>query len=90
MTDPRPSLEELIASDQFIGRHIGPSEDEIEQMLAIVGQPTLEALIDAVVPPSIRSTTPLAVPAAVDEATMLRAAYAFEREAGIYKKKPKL
>ena len=72
MTDPRPSLEELIAADQFVGRHIGPSETDIERMLTVVGQPTLEALIDAVVPPSIRSTTPLAVPAAVDEATMLQ------------------
>jgi glycine dehydrogenase len=68
MTDPRPSLEELIAPDQFVGRHIGPSDDDIKRMLSVVGQPTLEALIDAVVPPSIRSTTPLAV----DEATMLQ------------------
>ena len=71
MTDPRPSLEELLAADQFVGRHIGPSDADIERMLAVVGQPTLGALIDAVVPPSIRSATPLAVPAAVDEATML-------------------
>ena len=71
MTDPRPSLAELIASDRFVGRHIGPSDADIERMLSVVGQPTLDALIDAVVPPSIRSTTPLAVPAAVDEATML-------------------
>lgn len=72
MTDPRPSLDELIASDQFVGRHIGPTDADIETMLGVVGQPSLSALIDAVVPPSIRSTTPLAVPAAVDEATMLQ------------------
>ena len=72
MTDPRPSLDELIASDRFVGRHIGPSDADVERMLSVVGQPTLDALIDAVVPPSIRSTTPLAVPAAVDEATMLQ------------------
>jgi glycine dehydrogenase len=72
MNDPRPSLSELLASDQFVGRHIGPTDDDIRTMLSVVGQPTLEALIDAVVPPSIRSTTPLAVPTAVDEATMLQ------------------
>ena len=71
MTDPRPSLDQLIASDQFVGRHIGPSDADIATMLAVVGQPTLDALIDAVVPPSIRSTSPLAVPEAIDEATML-------------------
>jgi glycine dehydrogenase len=72
MSDPRPSLSELLAPDQFVGRHIGPTDDDIEKMLAVVGQPTLESLIDAVVPPSIRSSTPLAVPAAIDEATMLQ------------------
>lgn len=72
MSDPRPSLSELLASDQFVGRHIGPTDDDIRTMLSVVGQPTLDALINAVVPPSIRSTTPLAVPAAVDEATMLQ------------------
>ena len=46
MTDLRPSLEQLIASDQFVGRHIGPSDDDIAKMLAVVGQPTLGALID--------------------------------------------
>ena len=71
MTDPRPSLEQLLCADQFVGRHIGPSPDDIDAMLAVIGQPSLEALIGAVVPPSIRSTTPLAVPPAVDEATML-------------------
>ena len=71
MTDHRPSLDQLIAADRFVGRHIGPSDDEIATMLSVVGQPSLEALIDAVVPPSIKATTPLAVPAAVDEATML-------------------
>ena len=33
MTDLRPSLEQLIASDQFVGRHIGPSDDDIAKML---------------------------------------------------------
>ena len=71
MSDHRPSLPDLLASDQFVGRHIGPSDDEISVMLSLIGQPSLDALIDSVVPPSIRSTTPLSVPAAVDEATML-------------------
>ena len=41
-------------------RHIGPSPAEMAEMLAAVGTPTLEALIDETVPASIRQATPLA------------------------------
>ena len=40
-------------------RHIGPSPAEMEAMLQVVGVPTLDALIDETVPPSIRQNTPL-------------------------------
>ena len=40
-------------------RHIGPSPDEMEAMLQVVGVPTLDALIDETVPKSIRQNTPL-------------------------------
>jgi glycine dehydrogenase len=39
----------------FASRHIGPREGAIAAMLGAVGQPTLDALIDAAVPESIRS-----------------------------------
>jgi glycine dehydrogenase len=71
MTPPRRSLDELVAADRFVGRHIGPSDADIATMLDTLGVASLGDLIDAVVPPSIRNATPLAVPAAVDEATML-------------------
>ena len=35
-------------------RHIGPTTDEIAQMLGTVGAPTLHALIDETLPPDIR------------------------------------
>ncbi|MQW88310.1 aminomethyl-transferring glycine dehydrogenase [Sinorhizobium saheli] len=41
-------------------RHIGPSPSEMEEMLKVVGYPSLDALIDDTVPPSIRQRTPLA------------------------------
>jgi len=41
-------------------RHIGPSPAEMEEMLKIVGYPSLDALIDDTVPASIRQKTPLA------------------------------
>ncbi|MDI7863271.1 aminomethyl-transferring glycine dehydrogenase [Rhizobiaceae bacterium n13] len=40
-------------------RHIGPSPDEMTEMLKVVGYPSLDALIDATVPPSIRLKTPM-------------------------------
>ena len=41
-------------------RHIGPSPDEMTQMLQAVGAASLDALIDETVPRSIRQSTPLA------------------------------
>jgi glycine dehydrogenase len=43
-------------------RHIGPSPDEMAEMLAVVGAPTLDALIDRTVPASIRQRDPLPWP----------------------------
>ncbi|MFZ9199494.1 MAG: aminomethyl-transferring glycine dehydrogenase [Paracoccaceae bacterium] len=40
-------------------RHIGPSPSEMAEMLAIVGVPSLEALIDETIPASIRQSIPL-------------------------------
>ena len=39
----------------FASRHIGPREDSVETMLRTIGQPSIDALIDAAVPESIRS-----------------------------------
>nr|WP_316654273.1 aminomethyl-transferring glycine dehydrogenase [uncultured Gellertiella sp.] len=41
-------------------RHIGPSPSEMAAMLEVVGYPTLDAMIDDTVPPSIRQKQPLA------------------------------
>ncbi|MFD1509796.1 aminomethyl-transferring glycine dehydrogenase [Lacimonas salitolerans] len=40
-------------------RHIGPSPEEMDQMLTVVDAPSLEALIDDTVPRSIRQEKPL-------------------------------
>jgi glycine dehydrogenase len=62
-----PSLRELENHGAFIERHIGPNDAEIAEMLRVVGHNTLEALTDAIVPGSIKSPAPLALPAAVTE-----------------------
>ncbi|SIT75678.1 aminomethyl-transferring glycine dehydrogenase [Pontibaca methylaminivorans] len=40
-------------------RHIGPSPEEMAEMLETVGAPTLDALIDETIPAAIRQTEPL-------------------------------
>src|SRR5512137_375953 len=52
---------------EFHARHIGPDEREIEEMLKVVGAPSLDGLVDAIVPKSIKLTAPLALPGAVTE-----------------------
>ncbi|HUP19640.1 MAG TPA: aminomethyl-transferring glycine dehydrogenase, partial [Gemmatimonadota bacterium] len=60
-------LEDLPAGGRFADRHIGPRPDDVREMLAALGYDSLEALADAVVPESIRSTGALDLPAAATE-----------------------
>jgi glycine dehydrogenase len=58
-------------SDRFVRRHIGPSEADIQQMLAVCGFPSLDALIDAAVPAPIRLRRPLNLPPSRSEHGLL-------------------
>ncbi len=51
----------------FIDRHLGPRESDLEHMLSVVGYPSLQALVDAVVPQQIRLTQDLELPPALTE-----------------------
>ena len=51
----------------FVSRHIGPSEHDITQMLAALGEPSLEALIGNVVPGAILKSDALTLESGVDE-----------------------
>ena len=55
-------------SDDFSRRHIGSGEADRAAMLALLGQPSLDALIDSVVPSAIRLKKPLNLPAGISEA----------------------
>ncbi len=63
-----PSLKDLESAAPFETRHIGPSEDEIAKMLAVVGHGTLEELALEAVPAAIRATEALDLPPAASEA----------------------
>jgi glycine dehydrogenase len=51
----------------FAPRHIGPNSDDIQQMLKVLGFPSLDALIDKTVPQTIRLKQPLKLPEAESE-----------------------
>ncbi|MGY1705609.1 aminomethyl-transferring glycine dehydrogenase [Geodermatophilus sp. SYSU D00697] len=70
--EPLPALSSLDPAGSFAGRHIGPRGDQTEAMLAAVGHPSLRSLVDAAVPEGVRDRTPMDLPPAADEATVLR------------------
>ncbi|MBP6691205.1 MAG: aminomethyl-transferring glycine dehydrogenase [Xanthomonadales bacterium] len=70
MKTPAPSRLPHVARD-FADRHIGPSPQEIDEMLHAVGAASLDALIRETVPDSIRQARPLATGGAVSEVDAL-------------------
>jgi glycine dehydrogenase len=67
----QPSLRSLEHHDAFIERHIGPNDAEVAAMLRVVGHDSLESLTDAIVPATIKSTSPLALPSSMTEVEAL-------------------
>ncbi len=57
----RETLDQLEARDDFIRRHIGPTEADVQTMLQAVGVGSVDELIDKTVPQAIRDRTPLAI-----------------------------
>ena len=62
----------LDATDWFAPRHIGPSADERDAMLAAIGASSLDALIDEAIPAAIRQSRPLNLPPPESEHQYLR------------------
>ena len=59
-------------SERFQSRHIGPDEAERDDMLKVVGAPSLDELIDEAIPPRIRLRQPLDVSEGITEYQFLR------------------
>jgi glycine dehydrogenase len=66
--------------DHFAPRHIGPSPEDTNAMLAAVGAASLDALIDEAIPASIRLDAPLDLPAAETESQYLTRLKAIARQ----------
>src|SRR5256886_7491205 len=64
----------------FARRHIGPSEEEMREMLRDVGFENLEALIAAAVPPNIRLDRELTLPEAKSETEALAELHAIAKK----------
>ena len=56
------TLAQLEQRDDFVGRHVGPDAAETRAMLDVLGLESLDQLIDKVIPASILSAAPLALP----------------------------
>ena len=67
MSKPKLSLVELEMRGDFVRRHIGPGEQQIEEMLGTLGLSSLEELIEQTVPASIVSPEGLDLPEAKSE-----------------------
>ncbi|MFC4762610.1 aminomethyl-transferring glycine dehydrogenase [Dyella koreensis] len=80
-----PSLRDLEHHHAFIERHIGPNDAEIAQMLRVIGHGSLEAMTDAIVPGSIKSGAPLALPTAITEVEALAKIRAIANKNKVFK-----
>jgi len=58
--------------DKFVKRHIGSNDEEVSEMLKIIGVSSLDHLIDKIVPNDIRLSRPLNLPEGVSEYDFLK------------------
>jgi glycine dehydrogenase len=78
MTTVRPSPTtsadlDVLHPSHFAYRHIGPRREDVAEMVDTLGYSSLDAFIDAVVPPEIRLRRPLALPPGRSEREVLQA-----------------
>ncbi|HHN72707.1 MAG TPA: glycine dehydrogenase (aminomethyl-transferring), partial [Thermopetrobacter sp.] len=63
----RPSLRDLQPGANLIPRHIGPRDEDLPEMLDVVGAESLDDLIDKVIPPHIRTERAFCLPSGISE-----------------------
>jgi glycine dehydrogenase len=72
VSEQRPTeTETLEPFEDFLRRHVGTSEEEQASMLKVLGFDSLNALVDAAVPDSVRSLAALDLPPAASERQVL-------------------
>ncbi|NJK56641.1 MAG: aminomethyl-transferring glycine dehydrogenase [Pleurocapsa sp. SU_5_0] len=73
------------STDIFAQRHIGVNEQQIKQMLEILGVDSLDALIEQTVPAAIRLNKPLQLPGAQSEVAALAKLKAIAKQNQVYR-----
>ncbi len=66
-----PPLGDLENADEFIARHIGIEPEDETKMLGVIGSASRRELIEGIVPPSIRRSQAMDLPAPVTESAAL-------------------
>jgi glycine dehydrogenase len=79
------ALAPLSHPDRFVARHLGPRAEEIPEMLRVLGCPSLDALVDDLVPQNIRLRRPLDLPAARSEREALAALRAMASQNQVFR-----
>ncbi|WP_051518006.1 aminomethyl-transferring glycine dehydrogenase [Intrasporangium chromatireducens] len=67
----QPTAQPITGLPDFVSRHVGPGPQDIEHMLTVVGQPSLDAMCDRAIPGAIRSTERLELAAAPSESAVI-------------------
>jgi glycine dehydrogenase len=75
----------LNPTDTFVHRHLGPTEADVREMLALLGLQSLEALSDATVPRDIQFGRPLEMPRHRGEQSVLRELHDLATENRMYR-----
>ncbi len=70
--NPQSSLLIPMNTDQFVNRHNGPSDKDVQDMLKAIDAPSLDALIDQTIPAAIRLKSPLNLPEGLSEHAYLQ------------------
>jgi glycine dehydrogenase len=79
------SLAALEHPTAFAERHIGPDATDEQHMLSVIGMATRQALIQAIVPPSIARGTPMELPPPASEAQALAELKAIAQRNQVFK-----
>lgn len=70
-TDFKPYMKISFDKERFASRHIGPDNDQINEMLEVTGAESIKQLIDETIPADIRLKKPLDLPDSLSEVDYL-------------------
>jgi glycine dehydrogenase len=79
------TLQDLLQHDDFIYRHIGPSDQEIQEMLELIGSESLEVLTRSTVPTNIQFNDSLTIGKPTSEVEALEYLHTLAKKNKVFK-----